>query len=221
MSHAPPHDQTLHADTRQRLLQMAGEVFATQGFRNATVREICRRAQANVAAVNYHFGDKARLYSEVLRFWAGESLRKYPPNLGVTPDSTSQDKLHAFVYSFFLRVFDTGQSSWFGKLMSREMADPTHALAERIEETIRPMAAMLQGIIRELGPDLNDSQVRRCALSVVGQILFYHHCRAAIEKVFVGEVQEDDLLARRARHVTDFTLAGIRELNAHANGGTP
>ncbi|MGA9754367.1 MAG: TetR family transcriptional regulator, partial [Desulfobaccales bacterium] len=53
-------------ETRQRLLEAAGEVFAKKGFRNTTIREICRRARANLAAVNYHFGDKERLYLAVL-----------------------------------------------------------------------------------------------------------------------------------------------------------
>ena len=48
-------------NTRQRVLEAAGEVFAERGFRAATVREICQRAKANLAAVNYHFGDKERL----------------------------------------------------------------------------------------------------------------------------------------------------------------
>ena len=53
-------------DTRERLIEAAGQLFADHGFRKVTVREICRVAHANVAAVNYHFGDKLGLYREVL-----------------------------------------------------------------------------------------------------------------------------------------------------------
>ena len=53
--------------TRDKLIEAAGHVFAERGYRAATIREICRRAGANVAAVNYTFGDKMGLYTEVLR----------------------------------------------------------------------------------------------------------------------------------------------------------
>ena len=54
--------------TRIRLLNSAAEVFADRGFEDATVRQICERAGANVALVNYYFGDKLELYTKVLRF---------------------------------------------------------------------------------------------------------------------------------------------------------
>ncbi|MBW2127416.1 MAG: helix-turn-helix transcriptional regulator [Deltaproteobacteria bacterium] len=38
----------------------ACEVFAEKGYRAATIADICGRAKANVAAVNYYFGDKPR-----------------------------------------------------------------------------------------------------------------------------------------------------------------
>jgi len=55
------------AETRERLIEAAEKLFAQQGFKRVTVRAICRAARANVAAVNYHFGDKIGLYREVMQ----------------------------------------------------------------------------------------------------------------------------------------------------------
>ncbi len=60
-------DNPQSRELRQRLLNTAGEVFAEQGFRAATVRQITERAGVNLAAINYYFSDKAELYACVLR----------------------------------------------------------------------------------------------------------------------------------------------------------
>jgi TetR/AcrR family transcriptional regulator, regulator of cefoperazone and chloramphenicol sensitivity len=199
--------------TRQRLLEVAGMVFAEQGFKCATVREICKRAGANVAAINYHFGDKQGLYSETLRYWVRESLAKYPPNMGVSESSTPQEKLYAYVRSFFWRIFDEGRPSWYGKLMAREMIEPTHALDECVSETIRPTFDLLRNIVRELMPDAGDDQVRRCARSIVGQMVFYHHCRPVIDKLQPEMCYTRDEIDKLAEHVTQFSLAAMRNMN--------
>ena len=54
-------------ETRQRLLDAAARLFAERGFNKVSVREICKEAGANVAAVKYHFGDKEQLYKAALK----------------------------------------------------------------------------------------------------------------------------------------------------------
>jgi AcrR family transcriptional regulator len=208
-------DDISHDETRRQLLEAAGGVFAESGFRAATVREICKRAGANVAAVNYHFGDKERLYVEVLRYSHGKALEKYPPLLGVAADAPPEKKLNAFVQSLLLRIFDNGPTAWHGKLMSRAMIEPNAALDSLVEERIRPMAGELLKIVAEiLDRPLNDEQVRQCAFSVVSQCVFYHHCRPVVLRLFPNQLPQDAAsIGRLADHITKFSLAALENLH--------
>lgn len=58
----PPDEQTL-----DRILIAAESLFAEQGYDGTTLRQITQRARVNLAAVNYHHGDKESLYLEILR----------------------------------------------------------------------------------------------------------------------------------------------------------
>lgn len=222
MFESKPITADTHEDdrTRQRLLDAAGEVFAEHGFRNATVREICRRAGANVAAVNYHFGDKERLYLAVMRYAHGASFAKYPSNLDLPPDAPPEDRVRSFVKAFLLRVLDIGKSSWAGRLMSKELAEPTAALDFIVSEQIRPNFIFLSGALRELlGAKADETLVRRCAASIVGQCLFYHFGRPIFERlngIKIGVEHVDEL----TEHITTFSLAAVGALGGSQSKST-
>lgn len=205
-----------HAATRTQLLEAAGAVFAEVGFRDTTVREVCRRAGANVAAVNYHFGDKDGLYAEVLRYAHVKAFEAHPVLPGVTEKTPPAEKLRVFVHSFLQRIFDKGPASWHGRLMSREMIEPTAAMDSLVAERIRPMAGVLWQIVGEiLGLPVTDERVRQCAFSVVSQCVFYHHCRPVVTRLHPGYLPLDKAgIERLAAHITDFSLAAMKHLPA-------
>jgi AcrR family transcriptional regulator len=203
-----------HDETHRHLLEAAGEVFAESGFRDATVREICKRAGANIAAINYHFGDKETLYLEVLRYAHGKALEKYPPLLDVPDDAPPEKKLRAFVHS--LRIFDKGPTAWHGKVLLREMIEPTKALDSLVEERMRPMVAQLWKIVAEiLGCPVNDERVRLCGFSIVSQCTFYKHCSPVVTRLFPNKLPQDAAsIGHLAEHITRFSLAAMKHLPA-------
>ena len=54
-------------DTRDRLLNTALWLFAEQGFKATSLRQITQEAGANVASVNYYFGSKEEMLNELIR----------------------------------------------------------------------------------------------------------------------------------------------------------
>src|SRR4051812_32446255 len=120
--------------TRHRLLEAAGEVFAEDGFRKATIQRICTRARANIAAAHYHFGDKARLYAAVIEYSDRLATPSTPP---VSDAAPAEERLQRHLRGFLGRILDRGRPAWHGRLMSREMMEPTTALDRLVRIKIR------------------------------------------------------------------------------------
>lgn len=205
-------------ETRRRLIEAAGEVFAEHGYKGGTIREICSRAGANGAAVNYHFRDKAELYDTVLRYAHCAAQAEYPET-SLPLDLPADQRMYHFLRNYMLRVLDDGRPAWHGKLVSREMTEPTSAMHRILEKSLIPWFGLLLGIVRELiGPAADEREVEHSALSVLGQCVFYARCKVVITQVN-SKIHFDragiDVLAR---HVTDFS---VRSLTARRDMPAP
>jgi len=203
--------------TRERLLAAACTVFADNGFRAATIREICRRARSNVAAVNYHFGDKEQLYLAVLRH-ARDCAELAPVEVAVAANMTTEQRLGAFVQSFLSRVNQKGQTTWFSRLMVRELVEPTSALDAIIEESFRPRFQVLLDIVNDLGEGaLDESTARRCAISVLGQCIYAHHAFPLISRLNPNITRGPEDIEALAAHIARFSVEAIRQLSNSPN----
>jgi TetR/AcrR family transcriptional regulator, regulator of cefoperazone and chloramphenicol sensitivity len=199
-------DRRAADSTRDKLLLAGAEVFAELGYQAATVREICERAGANVAAVNYHFGDKLGLYTEVLRAAvpAADPGVVRAAERGAKPEELLRLIIRARVYA--LQGADRGT-----RLMIHELNRPTPALAPVVDETLRPMYDRLRsvvGAILDLPPD--DDDTRLCVSSIIGQILHYAVARPILARLWPQLKMTPGQVDRIADHIADFSLAYLR-----------
>jgi len=198
------------SETRDRLLKAAERLFADRGFRKVTIRDICRAARANVAAVNYHFGDKLGLYREVLQM-AIDAVRATTEagreaGIGHPPE----ERLRRYIAVFLRRVLSADHHT-VHRLIQRELDDPTEALDALVEQGVRPRVDYLASLVADMtGGKPTDQITLRCVASILSQTLVYVRRNPIAERLgftFSGTPKQ---IEDAARHIAEFSVAGIR-----------
>jgi len=198
-------------ETKQKLIEAAGEVFADVGFENATVREICSRAGANIAAVNYHFRDKLGLYTEVLKS-AMMAQQAATPNTDMGHPSDPRAGLKKLIHDWLGRMTEGNKRAWLARIMAHEMTHPTPAL-DHVVQAMGPNYLQFRKLVGEIiGRDPDDVRTRMCVHSVVGQVLQYTQSRPMLERLWPG-LDLDNEKERRAiaDHIVAFSVAGMEQ----------
>jgi AcrR family transcriptional regulator len=200
-------------DTRQRILEAAGPIFAEIGFKAATVKEICKKAGANISAVNYYFRSKEQLYIETVRY-AYESAAARVPMPTWPAGTPARTKLRDFIRVFFARILSHQRQAWRTLLIMREVSDPTPgACSEFVNNFVKPTAAVLNGILQELLPaDVPEVKRKLIACSIVGQCLHYHHARHVLPLLLGTEHFQEFDPEMLTEHIAEFSLAAIEGL---------
>ena len=199
--------------TRERLITAAREVFSQNGFQGATVREICRRAEANVAAVNYHFGGKDGLLAEALNFASLKALQKE----NAQADSCPRTRLKLFIHDFMLMLLDEKNASLQCQIMARELADPTPALDQIVRDAVAPLHEFLGQLLREIsGKNMTEAELRRSVYSILGQCMFYRNSHPVLQRLNPKLRYDHKEINAIAAHIATFSLAGIAQFAANA-----
>lgn len=198
--------------TREKLLDAAGEVFAERGYYKATIREICRRADANVAAVNYTFGDKLGLYTEVLL----TSVKA--PEMSKLTEALDSAKSPEELLSNVIRVrlqslFGGARPNWAFRIMMHEFSQPTPAMTRVVDEGMRPVfKRAIKAVGEVLGLPAEDEKTRLSLNSIMGQVLFYTFSQPVLSRLQPELKLVPEQLGRIADHIVEFSLAALHEM---------
>ncbi|MEE2681870.1 MAG: TetR/AcrR family transcriptional regulator [Planctomycetota bacterium] len=197
--------------TRERLLQSAIALFAEKGFSAASVREICAGADANIAAINYYFGSKDRLYADAVKevYHRCEGISSMP-RLADAPDAPDV-QLAAWIDWFVTAHFDPGMSQ-MTLFLRRELAHPTPVLHEIIDELLQPPIAVLSELVRALlGSSPTDAEVLRMCTSITAPILMGTVCAPLTQCLGLPEAEDQ---AAFSQHCVRWAMAGLASSGA-------
>lgn len=202
-------------ETKRRLLEAAGEVFAESGFHAATIKAITGRAGTSLASVNYHFRDKAELHAAVLRRLEEEAAAIVPPD-EVLQQDTPEERLRAFIAHVMSTMLGRADRPWERVLLAREFGRPTAARESLIEHIARPLNGKLGAILAELtGLSADSRAVALAAASAVAQCVYHLQHRGHIELLFPA-LDPRPTAVELSEHVYRLTVAAARAMAVDA-----
>lgn len=205
------------AQTRQQLLEVAGRVFAERGYMNATSKEICELANANIAAVNYHFGGKDGLYAAVLEEAHARLLSIDIVTEIMNNEASAADKLRVLLRKIVGQVANRDTGAWELRVLSREFMAPTPLADGMMRNQVVPKSTLVKGMIGEiLGVPATHPAVGRSLVNVIGPCLFLLIVNPDWQKkIFPTLLTDTEALVD---HMVTYALGGLQSIAASLRG---
>ncbi len=206
---------------REKILDVAEHLFAEKGFVETSIREITKRANCNLSAVNYYFHGKGNLYIEVFR----RDMRKVgcQDTLNISTvlskiggQVTLEQLVRTFCKAFVQPFFKNGNNKTLMKLVMKEQQEPhlpKHSFAEQL---VLPAKSGMKEALVQACPGLEDSAADLCVQSIIGQLHHLMQTQALDERPNHKNMPITDL-PECIEHIVRFSAAGVRQyVNAKA-----
>jgi AcrR family transcriptional regulator len=151
--------------TRDRLLDAAERLFAVHGYQATTMRGLTAEAEANIAAVNYHFGCKQSLLEAVVHRALApvvEERRRRLAALGEDP--SVEDVVDAIVGP----LFDCAEAA---PLLGRLFVDPDPEMRCLVRAELAESSCQRMAVLERALPDVPREELwlrLRAMYAVVG-----------------------------------------------------
>ena len=197
-----------------RLLEAAEQLFCECGFDETGVRKIAALADCNLAAVNYYFGGKDKLYIEVWRRHLHIMRERIMTSIErVISENAKEtyldDLLRSFAAAFLEPIKDKSKAYRLIKLMDHEMVEPHLPKNMFLEEMIIPTFNAMQNALAKIFPGLDKSKVPFLLFSIIGQLVHLIRVQTLFDQSYPIQLPGFGL-DEAVNHIVKFSAAGIR-----------
>lgn len=201
------------ASTRDRLLKVAEILFAQKGYDSVSVREITNAAHCNLAAVNYHFGNKKALYQHMFRErWMSRAQRIlacFEENLAGRDEISFSSVIQALAEAFIKGPLTDEERLYHFQLMTRELIKPTDAFDMVASEVMLPFFKKLEQRLRPcLSGTMDTERTLLNILSIIAMVIYFNFARVPVSRI-IGHAYDEPFKDRLVQHIVQFSLSGI------------
>lgn len=201
--------------TREKILNSTEELIAQNGFSAISIRKISQKSNTNLAAVNYHFGNKQQLINEMLErrlnnlFTVREKLLNK-----LNPESNSpcklEDLLNAFITPALTMANDTHQGGkQFMNVLARAYAEQSDHLHQLLSYKYSPIVKRFAYAIGKACPHLSESTVYWRFHFIIGSITY-------VMSDFGGsslsnQLEEHEYIQRCTDELINFAISALKK----------
>ena len=202
--------------TRARILEAAGELFAAQGYAEATNKAIAAMAQVDLASINYHFGNRGSLYQSVLAEAHHRLVNLTDLRQLADSDRPPTSKLRVLIGQLVEHSTEE-PPSWHLRILAREVLAPTSHLHMVFQDVALPKVQLVKHMLSDItGIPENDPALTRCLVSVGAPCLML----LVGGRTFPGPWQEIFRMLTQvvANHLYQFALGGLEVIKQTYRG---
>jgi AcrR family transcriptional regulator len=202
--------------TREDILKSAAELFSERGYDKTTVRDICRHAGANVAAVNYHFKGKSGLGESVIDMLF-ENVRENQmkillKDMEITDDRKWREAVYEFIYNF---IFDRDREEYRNyyrtQLIFRELNSPSELLEKMLKKYMEPLHRQLIHYIRMgLPENASPELVSMWFLSIMSQCVIFRNRQGPMGEAVKIDFSDPEKVRMVTEHIAGIVYAGLK-----------
>jgi len=199
--------------TKERILKEAEKMFAQRGYHGATVRDITKASRCNLAAVNYHFGNKWNLYLSVFQFrWMPRAkllMQSFKSNLSGENPSSATEIVKSLAKAALDFPIPDEEHVCHALLIIRELAKPTEAFKIVVKEALEPLFEEIANRLRPFMPEgLEENKLKLKVFSIFALTIHFNFARTAISQL-TGRKYDDDFKTTLEEHIMGFSLIGL------------